>query len=301
MTQIERVFIRFRGRTIGPLTPDKVKDMVRRGQVTRMHELSGDGLSWMKADEFGNFFPRAAAVNSELTAGASSVPPGGAGAGATAPSANDNVNAQWYAHVNGEKQGPVSLDQMRLYQEAKILKKDSLVWKSGMDAWKPAAQALPELFGGAAVAQPGGMPATVGSAPEDSVASGSLAAELSKHHGLVLALGIALLIIGAVLVIAQALELNQGGRRLRSDYLSAALRIPLGGVLVISGAMALQAAGKLKSAAESSTAATALAAAEALNKFWLFSAIGSLIWIGLMLLIVCAAFATDVPVNNVLM
>lgn len=308
MTQIERVFIRFRGRTIGPLTPDKVKDMVRRGQVTRMHELSGDGLSWMKADEFGNFFPRAVASGSmagDMAASASAVPPGGGGGydddggGVSAPVPNENATAQWYAHVNGEKQGPVSMDQMRLYSEAKILKKDSLVWKNGMDAWKPAAQMLPELFGGAA---PSSSPTVVSSASSESSAAdgGALSTEFAKHHALILALGVSLLLIAAIFMIGQIVALNQGGRKLKSDTMSAAIRISFSGVAAISGVMAIQAATKLKAAAQSNSAIASLVAARALNQFWLLSSISVMIWIGVLLLVLISALATDVPITNVL-
>lgn len=306
MNQIERIFIRFRGRTIGPLTPDKVKDMVRRGQVTRMHELSGDGLSWMKADEFGDFFPRAAAsggVAGDLAAGAGSVPPGGeAGAiggddGAVAPTPNENSTAQWYAHVNGEKQGPVSMDQMRLYAEAKILKKDSLVWKNGMDAWKPALESLPELFGGAAKNGPTGDDDASGEAPTES---GALVLEFSKHHTLVLTLGICLLVIGAIFLIGQIFALNQGGPHRNTDMMTAALRFSLAAVAGVAGITALQAATKMKAATESSSAIATLMAMRSLNQFWLLSSIAVMIWLGILLLIVIAALATNLDVTDVL-
>ncbi|MCA9138745.1 MAG: DUF4339 domain-containing protein [Planctomycetales bacterium] len=310
MTEFERVFIRFRGRTIGPLTPDKVKDMVRRGQVTRMHELSGDGLSWTKADEFGNFFPRAVASGSmagDMAASSSMVPPGSSGfAGGmdgdndgAAPTPNENATAQWYAHVNGEKQGPVSMDQIRLFAEAKILKKDSLVWKTGMQAWQPAGQAIPELFGGA----PSGGGATVVSSvasEESPAAAGALASELAKHHSLILAFGVSLLIIAAIFMVGQIVALNQGGRKLKSDTMSAAIRISVSGVAAIAGVMAIQAATKLKAAAQSGSAVAALTAARSLNQFWLLSSVSVLIWLGILLLVLIAALATNVPITNVL-
>ncbi|MEM6472023.1 MAG: DUF4339 domain-containing protein, partial [Planctomycetota bacterium] len=275
MPEFERVFVRFRGRTIGPFTPDKITDMVRRGQVTRMHELSGDGLSWMKADEFGNFFPKpvqAGSVAGDMAADASDVPPGEEG---VAPIANENATAQWYAHVNGEKQGPVSMDQMRLYAEAKILKKDSLVWKNGMSAWKSAGEAIPELFGGAAAATPGSTPVAVSSSAgeqvESSEAVGTLGQEICRRHPLVMTLGIALLVIAATLLIAQILLLNQGGRQLKSAPMVAAVKIALAGAATVSGIMAVQTASKLKSALDSGSPIQTLTAVRSLNQFWVFS------------------------------
>jgi hypothetical protein len=37
---LDRVYIRFKGRVLGPLTQEKTMDMVKRGQITRQHELS---------------------------------------------------------------------------------------------------------------------------------------------------------------------------------------------------------------------------------------------------------------------
>jgi hypothetical protein len=115
-----------------------------------------------------------------------------------------------------------------------------------------------------------------------------------------MALGICLLVIGAIFFIGQIIALNQGGKRLQSDIMSAALRISLGGVILISGVMALQAAAKMKAAAESSSAIASLVAARTLNQFWLLSSIAVMIWLGILLLVMIAALATNVPVLNVL-
>ncbi|MEM0926023.1 MAG: DUF4339 domain-containing protein [Planctomycetota bacterium] len=301
MPEFERVFVRFRGRTIGPFTPDKIKEMVRRGQVTRMHELSGDGLSWMKADEFGNFFPKAVQAGSvagDMAASASDVPPGEGGA--MAP--NENATAQWYAHVDGEKQGPVSMDQMRLYAEAKILKKDSLVWKNGMQSWQAAAEVIPELFGSPAPSA-GSSPASatvVADSGGASEATGPLASELCKPHALVMTLGIGLLVIAATLVIAQILLLNQGGRQLKSTPMIAAVKIALAGVATVSGIMAVQTASKLRAAGEAASPIQTLNAVRALKQFWLFTTIALMIWIGIVVLVAIAAMVMNVPVLKII-
>ncbi|MEO1527286.1 MAG: DUF4339 domain-containing protein [Planctomycetota bacterium] len=305
MDQIERVFVRFRGRTIGPFTPDKLRDMVRRGQVTRMHELSGDGLSWMKADEFGNFFPQQTSYSADLNASASEVPPDGMG-GPAKPPANENAQAQWYAHVNGEKQGPVSMDQMRLYHEAKILKKDSLVWRSGMDAWRPAGEVIPEFFG------PAPKPSADGGAP-DMITSGStdagpagdmgpLASEVTKQHTMVLILGITLVLGGLVFIGAQITKFSStSGKTLQSDYMGGTMRMALGGVALLAGALALQTSSKLKAASEESMAVATVVAVKSLNQFFIVSGVGMIVWLCVLAIVVLSAIATNVPVLNVLL
>lgn len=305
MDQIERVFVRFRGRTIGPFTPDKLRDMIRRGQVTRMHELSGDGLSWMKADEFGNFFPQQTTYSSDLAASGSDVPPGDSMGGPSKPAANENAQAQWYAHVNGEKQGPVSMDQMRLYHEAKILKKDSLVWRSGMDAWRPASEVLPEFFGPAPRAASGEAPDVITSGSTEAGPmgdAGPLATEITKQHAMLLVLGIMLVIGGLVFCGAQITKFSStSGKPLQSDYMGGTMRMALGGVALIAGALALQTSAKLKTAAEESMAVATVVAVKSLNQFIIASGVGMIVWMCVLVIVVLSAIATNVPVLNVLL
>ncbi|MCC9601617.1 DUF4339 domain-containing protein [Stieleria sp. JC731] len=306
MTQIERVFIRFRGRTIGPLAPDKVKEMVRRGQVTRVHELSADGLSWTKAEEFGNFFPRASAMGAiagDMAADGSVVPPGEGAAGqAGCIAPNENATAQWYAHVQGEKQGPVSMDQMRLYAEAKILKKDSLVWKNGMQSWTAASEALPELFGGKPKPSAGN---SEGSVSEDLISADSpsgnaLTNEICQNHGWILMLGIGLIVGCLIFLVVQFLKLNEGGQKLYSDYYSASIFSVSAVAGSIFGALAIQVSTKLKAAAESSSPVAALVAAKSLSQFWMVGSIIAVIWTAAVILTAIATFAMSLPITKVL-
>jgi hypothetical protein len=302
MTEIERVFVRFRGRTIGPLTPDKVRDMVRRGQLTRMHELSADGLTWTKAEEFGNFFPRVNTnVAGHFTDSASNVPPGSEGyvggdSETVSPTPNENASAQWYAHVKGEKQGPISLDQIRLYAEAKVLKKDSLVWKSGMDAWKPAGETLPEVF---AAKNSGG--AEPDSVDGDNESRGStVQSEFAQHHQIVMLTGVALVALAIAVVTSQIMEISGAGRRSTPIYLGAVSRIGFSIVALLAGSLAINTSLKMKSADESSSMIQTLLAVRALNQLWVVAGSAGLIMTVVMVAIVIAAIAMQLPVEDVL-
>ncbi len=44
------------------MSADKTRELVRRGQITRVHELSPDGIEWRKAEEFTEFYPKKAIV-----------------------------------------------------------------------------------------------------------------------------------------------------------------------------------------------------------------------------------------------
>lgn len=52
--------------------------------------------------------------------------------------------AQWYAHVNGRKFGPVDQEQMQAWVREGRVGGDASVWCDGMDDWKPARE-VPEL------------------------------------------------------------------------------------------------------------------------------------------------------------
>ncbi|MFZ1010708.1 MAG: NINE protein, partial [Candidatus Sulfotelmatobacter sp.] len=50
------LYIRVRGRVLGPYKLEKLKGLARRGQLSRMHELSTDGISWVRASNYPELF-----------------------------------------------------------------------------------------------------------------------------------------------------------------------------------------------------------------------------------------------------
>ncbi|MFG0262327.1 MAG: DUF4339 domain-containing protein [Novipirellula sp. JB048] len=170
----DRIYVRFKGKTLGPLTETKVRDLVRRGQITRMHELSSDGLTWQRAEAFGDIFrkrdqgtPQAVAPVSATTSSAAaqdtSTPLAAAAPVSTATSApipgqmpEDGV--QWYAHVNGDNQGPINSQTLVQWISSGDVHRDTLVWRAGYDDWRPASVCMPERFAptATAVTEPSG-------------------------------------------------------------------------------------------------------------------------------------------------
>ncbi|MFI2741496.1 SPFH domain-containing protein [Zhouia sp. PK063] len=55
----------------------------------------------------------------------------------------------FYAH-NGQQQGPVGFDQLKSLFASRTINRDSLIWKQGMDAWKPLQEVeeLKSFLGG---------------------------------------------------------------------------------------------------------------------------------------------------------
>ncbi|MDR1383193.1 MAG: DUF4339 domain-containing protein [Planctomycetaceae bacterium] len=51
-------YVKFRGKTLGPLEENQLQDMVRQGKLGRMSEVSHDGQKWTKAGDEETFFPK---------------------------------------------------------------------------------------------------------------------------------------------------------------------------------------------------------------------------------------------------
>ena len=101
--QDERFYVRFKGRVLGPLTRDKTLELAKRGQITKQHELSPDGVAWKQAHEFAGFFTSERAIANQSTVREKQQE-------ASAPEA---PTEEWYAHFNNSNQGPVDSKGMK--------------------------------------------------------------------------------------------------------------------------------------------------------------------------------------------
>jgi hypothetical protein len=132
----DRYYLRFKGRVLGPFTREKAIEMVKRGQITRQHELSPDGAAWSLAETYEEFFPpnraRANTASNEAK---------------TTPGQEKKGSAtEWFAHFDGANQGPVDEDGMRAWIAASKVTGDTMIWKSGMASWLEAELVRPEWF-----------------------------------------------------------------------------------------------------------------------------------------------------------
>lgn len=56
-----QLYLRVRGRVLGPYDEEKLQSLVRRGQLSRMHEVSTDGAHWVRASTYAELFAAAPA------------------------------------------------------------------------------------------------------------------------------------------------------------------------------------------------------------------------------------------------
>ena len=83
----------------------------------------------------------------------------------------------WYHSVGGKQQGPVTHREMERLVSSGELKKETLIWKDGMENWKPAGDVLPDLFntGESTPPLPGSMPSVPASSSPTTSGAGSTA------------------------------------------------------------------------------------------------------------------------------
>lgn len=159
------IYVRFKGKTLGPLSLQKARDLVRRGQITRMHELSTDGVSWMRGEEFGSLFQssRPTVAERETLVAGSEIPSGvvsesrGTGPDGPNPQRPEPTDSkrvetvepsvQWYAHIDGENRGPLDKRAVQSAIEEGKITGDTLVWRAGFDDWKRASECFSRKIG----------------------------------------------------------------------------------------------------------------------------------------------------------
>jgi hypothetical protein len=120
----QRLYVRVRGKVLGPFAVAQLRQLRDRGQLKRFHEVSADRQQWEPA-----------AVLAELFAEEADAAPSRGRAveqGRPAPSP-----PQWYyADADGGRHGPVESDRLQELWKAGTLTAKTLVWKEGMDQWQ---------------------------------------------------------------------------------------------------------------------------------------------------------------------
>lgn len=135
----EHFYVRIRGRVQGPYDVEKLRSLVRRGQLSRMHEVSNDKVAWRQAADFPDLFA-APEVRRPDAAGS------GAGSAAAAVVVEEDEqyaipdDKDWYYAKNNVQNGPVTFDHLKALVQAGAVLGGDLVWKQGMGEWKPAWQ-----------------------------------------------------------------------------------------------------------------------------------------------------------------
>lgn len=148
----KQYFIRIRGIVRGPFPAEKLKDLARRGQFSRVHHVSVDGINWEPAANHPELLPEAKAVRihkqpikaEEKDSGyelAATGEPAAVDGSRNEPAREDDPRdrAAWYYASGGNQVGPISFAELRQLASRGALQHNDPVWGQGMSAWTEAA------------------------------------------------------------------------------------------------------------------------------------------------------------------
>ncbi|MCS7304551.1 MAG: DUF4339 domain-containing protein [Thermoguttaceae bacterium] len=170
-------YVRIRGQILGPFTTEKLQEMSKRGEFSRTHEVSQDGLSWERASLHPELFPavipkpkpsgglaQQAATSRAQDDGIASASVGTTGGGkptapsttapipaiSTAPPSSPIAPPLWYYMRDGKPVGPIAETELRNLFATGQLSPQTLVWTENLPAWCPAQNAFEYLAAPAA-------------------------------------------------------------------------------------------------------------------------------------------------------
>ena len=133
-----QLYIRVRGKVLGPYDQEKLQSLARRGQLSRMHELSQDATNWVHASTYPELF---VVEDRPLVTVVQQVP--GETRDAVQRPGQPSVSSgrRWWYRKNNSEAGPVDETTLQQMLASGNLGPDDLVWTEGMPQWAPARQA----------------------------------------------------------------------------------------------------------------------------------------------------------------
>ncbi|MGA2253380.1 MAG: DUF4339 domain-containing protein [Thermoguttaceae bacterium] len=148
------LYLRVRGRVLGPYGLEKLQTLVRRGQLSRMHEVSTDGTHWVQASSYAELFVGApvkliapevlnsSPPSSQQANASTDIPLAGESSEAAQarPRTPSSAGRRWYYEHAGMQNGPVEEAVLRQLLLTGQLDSEALVWNEGMSQWAAASQ-----------------------------------------------------------------------------------------------------------------------------------------------------------------
>lgn len=148
------IYVRIRGRTIGPITPDQARGMVMRGQLSRLHEVSLDGAQWQSAADFPELFKPGTPTTDENQPQRDESEQAEPSREETQPPSDpirvprtdgDTQSTGWYYAQDNQAIGPIDKSQLVQYLGEGALPPETQVWHESLSQWQPASS-VPALI-----------------------------------------------------------------------------------------------------------------------------------------------------------
>jgi TM2 domain-containing membrane protein YozV/ribosomal protein L40E len=131
-------YIRVRGKVMGPLTLDQLKNLRDRGQFRRFHEVSGDRRGWMPASLLTEIFPAVQEVKEAATESFSPslIPVEPLRTSKIDDTVAPQAVAEWYyVDANERRHGPVFTEELIALLRNGSISDSTPVWRPGMKDW----------------------------------------------------------------------------------------------------------------------------------------------------------------------
>ena len=137
----DNYWIRNRGRSYGPYSTEKIQQLVARGQLSTACQISEDGVTWGRSDDYPELF--AGKAQTEAIVGAEEpVQAEESEYQLTEPMQNTggsvNTAVTWRYIVDGNPSDPVSQGQLRQLIASGVVLVDGLVWNETLPNWVKA-------------------------------------------------------------------------------------------------------------------------------------------------------------------
>ena len=258
--------------------------MARRGQLSRMHQVSTDGTNWVRASEYAELFvgvpiklvaPEPAAPDQQ-PAGEAPIPLSDDQVVVAQPAASQAVvpaaaPQSWYYHSRGSQYGPVDDSVLRQMLVIGQLDGNTLVWAEGMAQWTVASQ-VPGLAPAPAMNRPARLAGQHAAEPGEDMGGLCKAAMASRPWALFLA--IVALVLAALSLLSGFFMLVHGATSGNPFSVAMGLFVIISGAVNGAGGILLASyATRLSSLTYSPSATVLESAMERLKSFWMFVSI----------------------------
>jgi hypothetical protein len=263
--------VRIRGREHGPFSLAKIRELVRKGQVGRMHEVSTDGVSWLAASSYAELFGKdeAPAVAEMPSAGRAT-----ASTTSRGPNAPPQIAAgEWYYSDGAGSEGPFGLAEIQRLASQGVIHPADHVWDPGKSAWTEAAS-IPSLDLNSRGARQA--PSMAYTATESGAGQSQAAWALKSSAGWKLFIALWCLVVGVLSVVGGLVLLSRAGG-VEPVIASAIGTIASGIYLLLVGGFLLAAYAAVTAAAANPRDEVIATAIRAENRAWVAFALALLL------------------------
>lgn len=287
---MESYYIRIRGRVLGPYDTEKLQSLAMRGQLSRMHEVSTDGVSWVRASSFPELFEvkqpePSVSVDAER---APATPPPVSGPPASEYATNSG--GSWHYSLQGKQMPPTDFAGLQWLATTGAIGPDTQVWQEGMREWVPA-----RTVSGLAWPTPGASqsPPSAGASAKsrDDLPIGLCHTALGSR-GWAMFLAILGLTTGTIVGVYGACVLLIGASRHVEVLVGLGITsIVQAAILIVGSRFLLGYASALAGLRYAASSSILIQSLESLKRFWIFVGITVIVIMVLFFLIFIAALA----------